>query len=776
MSNKDNKYIWLFGENSGESADNNSFYLWKSVVNKHDEVAAYFIACRTAQVLRVYRRLSSHEKKYIVWRNSADHIRLYKQADILFVSVSYCDVQPDKILFKSYKPSPTVPLVYLQHGTLAMKKIGYTSTYANNSMIRFMVYNPNIREKLKENNGFKEYQIFDGVSHPRYAELARRTLAYMKKHRSDEGKKILWFITWREYLENSDKIHSFIDNILSVLNDSKIKEYVECEGNEMTICLHRFFSKSDAEKIKNSLDGYTHVRFVYAKKVNIMNLLVESDVLITDYSSVGFDFTFLGKPVILYQPDLEVYTKYRELYCDVSELKSTVIETPEKLVESIIQMNYDINPFFRRNMHYGLDLYEVANDKYNERLFSYFYSLEKASISFFGYDFSGIGGTVFATKALAEGLMEKGYLVRGFTLKQVCPFDSPSGMALTPATRHYRRRLSDRIIENAFFLKRHHSHLKHDPSVESIKPFAGLMMHYWMKHIHSNIIVSTRESLHLFFQEATSPFIEQKIYFFHTSSNCVESLFPGVLSTLQKEGVEKAAFVTKSNMEALAQLNGFTNYKEYGIIGNCLDSSRCISYDEVGILQSGNNGHSLSGKGECDKKIHCSYMLRISKERKKDIEDMVCFADFLKQTESQDVVIDLYGKGDYVDECLSMIEEHGLKNFINYHGETLDIKQTLLESDLVVDFSNEQSFGMPYIEGVLNGKVVLCKHNEGSDEVLRDIPEFFYSSNEELLVKIRASKDISVAKLRENYRLISKKYSREVVAERFIDLINRKAN
>lgn len=775
MSDKYNKYIWLFGENLGESADNNSFYLWKHVVNKHDEVEAYFIACRTSQVLKVFKRLSNHEQKYIVWRNSIDHIRLYNRADMLFVSVSYRDVQPDKILFKSYKPLPTAPLVYLQHGTLAMKKIDYSSTYANNSMIRFMIYNPNIREKLIDNNGFKEYQIYDGISHPRYAELARRTLIYRKKNRSDEGKKILWFITWREYLEDNDKIHSFIDNILSVLNNPKLKEYVERERNEMTICLHRYFSKRDAEKIKNSLNGYTHVRFVYAKKVNIMNLLVESNVLITDYSSVGFDFTFLAKPVILYQPDLNEYTKYRELYCDISELKKTVIGTAGELVDSIIQQNYGINPFFRRNMHYNLDLYEVANDKYNERLFSYFYSLEKNSISFFGYDFSGIGGTAFATKALAEGLMEKGYLVRAFTLKQVYPFESPSGLAVTPATRQYHRRLSDRLVERVFFLKKHYSHLKQDPSLKAIRPLAGLMMTYWMKHIHSSIIVSTRESLHLFLREATSPFIVQKIYFFHTSSNCVESLFPDVLSTLQHEGVEKAAFVTKSTMDALAQTNGFTNYKEYGIIGNCLDSSRCLSYDEVGIVMPDNSGQGLYGKFG-DNKVHCAYMLRISKDRKKDIDNLICFADYLKQTNSQDIVIDLYGKGDYVGECLSMIDEHGLKAVIDYHGVTQDIKQTLFQADLLVDFSNEQSFGMPYIEGVLNGKVVLCKHNEGSDEVLRDIPEFFYSSNEELAEKIRNSKHVSVTKLRENYRLISKKYSRDVVADRFLDLINRKAN
>ena len=39
-----NNYIWLFGENLGKTADNNSFYLWKKVVNINDDVEKYIIS------------------------------------------------------------------------------------------------------------------------------------------------------------------------------------------------------------------------------------------------------------------------------------------------------------------------------------------------------------------------------------------------------------------------------------------------------------------------------------------------------------------------------------------------------------------------------------------------------------------------------------------------------------------------------------------------------------------------------------------------------------
>ena len=37
--NKGNGFIWLFGENLAETAQNNSFYFWKHVVNtKRDNI------------------------------------------------------------------------------------------------------------------------------------------------------------------------------------------------------------------------------------------------------------------------------------------------------------------------------------------------------------------------------------------------------------------------------------------------------------------------------------------------------------------------------------------------------------------------------------------------------------------------------------------------------------------------------------------------------------------------------------------------------------------
>ena len=340
------QYNWLFGENEGKTANNNSYYLWLYIIRQHyDAVNAVFIAEKNKSNQEIFSQLESKEKKRFIWRNSPRHISLYDKADLLFVSVSFKDVQPDRLSLKSYVPLPTAPMIYLQHGTLAIKRLGYRSYYANNTMLRFLFYNPNIKEKLIEINQFKPYQLLDGGYPPRYCELARRALN--QNHKSQKG--ILWFVTWREYFGDNNATYSFLRKVKSVLMNNQFRQYCRQSDCKVTLCLHRNFTDDHVKIIKEAFSTFNeiNIRLVYAQDEDVMGLLTENDVLITDYSSVGFDFTFLNKPVILFQPDLKEYVKHREMYCTVEELRETNIEKTSELIDIIVNEKYGINPFLR---------------------------------------------------------------------------------------------------------------------------------------------------------------------------------------------------------------------------------------------------------------------------------------------------------------------------------------------------------------------------------------------------------------------------------------------
>lgn len=748
-------YIWVFGENLGKTMNNNSYYMWKYIVNNlnNRNLEPYYIAEMNPSNKKIYDSLSEWEKKYIIWRNSLKHIRLFYKADMFFVSLSFRDIQPDKVWKKNFQPLITQPLVYLQHGTLAMKQLGYGPNYCNNSLYKFIYYNKNIKEPLKEVNRFRDYQLYYGIVPPRYMELARR-----HNLRSNySGTKILWFFTWREYFGNNLATNLFINKIKSVLTDKRLQEYLKGD-NVLTVLVHDKFSKAQIEKIKNAVKG-TNIRILSPSELDIMQALVDNDVLITDYSSVGFDFTTLNKPVILYQPDFDEYLKKRKLYCELDELEPYRILRKDELVNTIISGNYGINKFFSSRIQ-DVDLTDVESGSYIQRMYDYFWEKITNLIFFLGYDYSGIGGTVLATRALAEGLAEKDYLVRFLTFKRVTGYHYPYGIPNHPIYNRSKPKLTDKLKVALFRYAKKHAYLLNDPARDSLQPIAGIGMEYWMKHIHANTVVSTRESLHYFLDDATSPLIKNKLYFFHTAANVVNELYPAAIDNFKKRNIDNVLFVTEENKKALSENFDFNQYQNSCVLGNTLDSSRMIERDEIQPID--------------EKSVYyCAYVLRLGSERKSDIERMLAFGTYLKEHNIFNIVINVYGDGELKEWLLESIDNLDLFDYVVYKGKTNDIRALWRNNDLGVDFAYVQSFGMTYIESTLNGRLMYCFENEGSKEIFKDIPENIVSDFAELVHKIQNAHLVTQEKLESNYNKIYERYSREVVTDKFIRFLKR---
>ncbi|MGN1050785.1 MAG: CDP-glycerol glycerophosphotransferase family protein [Acutalibacteraceae bacterium] len=90
---------------------------------------------------------------------------------------------------------------------------------------------------------------------------------------------------------------------------------------------------------------------------NVNNLYLVSDILITDYSSVFFDFENLCKPVIFYMYDYDDYkNKARDFYFDLSILPGPVFFNENDLLN-----------FFKSNKVIVIEqeIYDEFNDKFN---------------------------------------------------------------------------------------------------------------------------------------------------------------------------------------------------------------------------------------------------------------------------------------------------------------------------------------------------------------------------------------------------------------------------
>ncbi|MGE7602907.1 CDP-glycerol glycerophosphotransferase family protein [Peribacillus sp. NPDC097675] len=100
---------------------------------------------------------------------------------------------------------------------------------------------------------------------------------------------------------------------------------------------------------------------------DIQELLCVSDVLISDYSSMIFDYSITKRPCFLYVPDLLKYTKTdRKLYYNISELPFLSSKTNSELQERIKQFNSDK---YIRNLNVFLNQIEsYENGKASESL------------------------------------------------------------------------------------------------------------------------------------------------------------------------------------------------------------------------------------------------------------------------------------------------------------------------------------------------------------------------------------------------------------------------
>lgn len=82
------------------------------------------------------------------------------------------------------------------------------------------------------------------------------------------------------------------------------------------------------------LDAYQHI-LPFPTEVSNYEFLNCADALITDYSSVFFDFSLTKKPIILFMYDYDTYLADRGLYMDVRTLPFRQIYQTEELVECL---------------------------------------------------------------------------------------------------------------------------------------------------------------------------------------------------------------------------------------------------------------------------------------------------------------------------------------------------------------------------------------------------------------------------------------------------------
>lgn len=111
--------------------------------------------------------------------------------------------------------------------------------------------------------------------------------------------------------------------------------------------------------IANVFDFEKYKGFIYnvSDIDDINELYIISDILITDYSSVFFDYANLKRPIIFYMYDLEHYRdKSNGFYINLNELPGKIVKTQQEVENEILRLE--------KEFKYD-NKYKEFNDKYN---------------------------------------------------------------------------------------------------------------------------------------------------------------------------------------------------------------------------------------------------------------------------------------------------------------------------------------------------------------------------------------------------------------------------
>ncbi len=801
--NKKNK-IWLIGENLGTSACDNGYYFFKYLKEERGEKEAFFVydprRCDLGEL--------QHYRKSLVQINSFKHFLLYFQSQYLIVSHGIRDAKPVYIHIR--KKGNSKPIIYLQHGVIKFKKIPFTRMSYDKSILRFLasseeekriICNQLMSKKDQHDLNFLEYKLnayrlMENASAESSNEHLLNLINYVKpynvihstKHHITQIKKrigftekqvivtglsrydslleedkrtanerlILLFPTWRDNLKGvTDELFTesrYFKSYSELLGDNRLKLLLEETGYQIELYLH-----TEMKQYNPLFESLVSENIKVCTTNNIRSLIVKSTILITDYSSIAWEFATLGKEVMFYHFDKEDYESQRASYCnDDKDWCGKVCTNAESLITSLSNSIETPGKIKKLN---------IPNNC-NDRIFNEIKSIPK-KVYFLVYNIYGVGGTVKTVINTANYLYNKGYDVEIISTRRTS--EDPKlplepGIKISPLFdvrcrgRLYKKKTKS-LVTCIFNL------------------VARVTCRFKSRLIHQD------EDLYNGFSVFTDLMIIKKLIFLNNcnlvttipSFNIIASRFTN--KTVRVIGQEHKFF--KSHSDAL-QREIIHNYSKLNILtvltdDDHADYSKIIDKSKVIIQPNGTEIGSNNGLSE-DRKKKIISLARFVPQKRLDLL-IASFAHVVAK--EPECTLEIYGYGPLKDQLINQIKDLNLEKHILINEQVADITSVLKTASVFALSSDFEPFGMVIIEANAHGlPVVSFDIPYGPRSLIEDgvtgLKAQSFDTRDYADKILKLVEDIEFRNtLSENaYQYILERYSNEVVGEKFAKLLD----
>lgn len=338
-----------------DKAQDNGMIFFKFLVDRYKKrFNVFYIVTETSTDLK---NLVGYEQ-HVIFYKSPENIEVVRKADILCHTHSSHYVLP----FATYKMEELAyakQKIFLQHGIIGSKDVSavYGKKEPNPFTDLFVVSSEREKQLIARDYGFEENEIIvTGLA--RFDHLINERTRFVKRYLN--RKKILFMPTWRPKVENY-KDEQFIETdyyqeFQSLITDPVLQAMHEQGGYEISFYLHRNFQKF------NHLFKSDFVKVLRQEDQTVKDLLEINHVLVTDYSSVGLDFSLMHKKVIYYRPETLLGDDNAGESADL--LPGDVIETREALLASLREPNMPVK--FKSKLQH---IYPYKDKKASRRIF-----------------------------------------------------------------------------------------------------------------------------------------------------------------------------------------------------------------------------------------------------------------------------------------------------------------------------------------------------------------------------------------------------------------------
>lgn len=355
------KKIWILSDRIDAAGDNGE-YFFRYIKDKHPEIKAYFALSKDS---KDYKRIKTYGK--VVNTDSIWYKILFMNASKIISSQANDNtINVFGSNKKFFKDLYRFDFVFLQHGVIKDDLSKWLNCMDKDISIFVTSGEKEYHSVLYGNYGYQANVVkFTGL--PRF-----------DFHRNDKKEKIIAIMpTWRNYISGclkngnpvycksfkDSKFFQFYDSLMSnkILID-KMKEY----GYKGVFCIHPMFKPQSRHFSGNDIFKISDMSYE--------DIFEKGSLLVTDYSSVFFDFAYMNKPVVYCQFDEKEFFEghsYDKGYFDyeadgfgeVCRKEDDVVNTIIKYIESDCVMSQKYMQ--RRN-----DFFPSDNDESNcDRIF-----------------------------------------------------------------------------------------------------------------------------------------------------------------------------------------------------------------------------------------------------------------------------------------------------------------------------------------------------------------------------------------------------------------------